>query len=70
MIYLLFNEKFENLSGYNEIIKMLSSEVKKNNFILKKNKEDSLKMMVLFDILKIFNKVSLIKLLIKLYKLI
>ena len=70
MLYLVFNEKFENLTGYNEIIKTLSNEMKKNNFILKKNEEDSLKMIILFDILKIFNQARLIKLLIKLYKLI
>lgn len=68
ILYLVFNEKFENLSGYNEIIITLSNEMKKNNFILKKNEEDSLKMVILFDVLKIFNKVSFIKLLIKLYK--
>lgn len=68
MLYLIFNEKLENLSGYNEIIKILSNEVKKNNFIFKRKEEDSLKMVILFDILKIFNKVSFIKLLIKLYK--
>lgn len=68
MLYLVFNEKFENLSGYNEIVKTLSNEMKKNNFIFKKNEENSLKMVILFDILKIFNKVSFIKLLIKLYK--
>ena len=68
LIYIVFNEKLEELDSYNKIIEVLQNEIKRNKFILKKNKRDSIKMVILFNILKIFNINSFIKKLIVVYK--